>query len=139
MTDNSTPNSASVAADPGPPRGTARAVNVRTASSDNRRRWSSRRILVIVTATAFVAVLAWLFRPAAVFGFVAVGPGLVLLPALRGLDWATRAMLAVAVSVAVTAVVSEVLAIAHWWSATGLLLTLAVGCLIAGTRRGGAR
>jgi hypothetical protein len=74
------------------------------------------------------------WRTAVVFWFVAVVPGLAMLPWLGVSERLARATLAVAVSVALAAIASEGLAIAGVWSPTALIITLAAVSVAASAR-----
>jgi hypothetical protein len=97
-------------------------------------------VLLPVAATGAVLLGApqpW--RLLVVAAFVTVGPGLAVLPLLPGTDRLTRAALAVGVSAALAAVLSEALAIAGIFSATALVLVLTGVSAVGGLLPGGAR
>lgn len=88
-----------------------------------------RRILVLATAgLGLAAALIPLGQPGRailVFWLVGVGPGLACLHLLGDLPRAAHAMLVVPISLAVAAIASTALALAHSFSPTALLVGLA--------------
>ena len=88
------------------------------------------RAIVLLSAAgalaASVGVVGAPWRAVLIFWFVAVIPGVAVQPWLGVADPLARATLAVAISVALTAIASEALAIAGIWSPTALVLFLAL-------------
>ena len=83
--------------------------------------------ILLVTLVALTGVgLGQPVQTLAVLAVIAIVPGTALLPWLPTNSTVQRAVIVVAASVALTAVLSEALAIAGRWTADGLVLALAV-------------
>jgi hypothetical protein len=99
-------------------------------------RWL-RAVILLSGAAALLGLLSgpgpsW--RTVAVFWFIGVCPGLAMIRLIGLREPLVRVALTVPVSLAVSALLSELLAIAKLWSSTGLLVGLvgatAASCLI---------
>jgi hypothetical protein len=94
-----------------------------------------RRLAVLTLTTLMVAMTvtgaAQPWRSLAVFAFVLLAPGIALRPWLVVADRVTTSIVVVAISVALTCLVSQALAIAHLWSAPTVLVVVAVVSVLA--------
>lgn len=91
--------------------------------------WSRYRMVLAVAVLAVVAItgagLAEPVRAMAVLAMIGFVPGAGLLPWLPQSGLTQRVVIAVAISLSLTAILSEMLAIAGAWSAEGVIIGLA--------------
>jgi hypothetical protein len=99
--------------------------------------WRPRAVILVSGAAALLALLggpgpSW--RTVAVFWFIGVIPGMAVIRLIGLREPLVRLALTVPISLAVSALLSELLAITRLWSSTGLLVGLVcattVSCLV---------
>jgi uncharacterized membrane protein len=108
-----------------------------TSTTPGRPAWIIAGWGWVATALAF-ATAPVAVRAPVIFGFAMVGPGLALVGFLRRLDALERLVLAVGVSVSLSALIAEAMALAgHWNAGAGIaaLALIATGAAALQARR----